>query len=436
MSSFFFLGIKGAGMAALACILKDLGHEVEGSDIDKHLFTEDSLHDHKIQIFPLSTLARVTQIVIVGNAFNEDFEDLKRIRALKPLAIYRYHEYLGELMKNYVSIGISGSHGKTTSTKMMTSILSKTRKTGYLIGDGHGHLSLEDDYFVVEADEYRRFFHAYHPKYALITNVDYDHVDFFKNEEEYRVAYEDYSGNVQTALMVFGDDPKVKSLSFKQKAYTYGLNEDNDLVGRILEENKYETIVELRFLNQNLGQLHLPFSGRHLVWNALGCSGIALLEGLSLKEIQSGISTFENASRRFVVEEMGDNVYIDDYAHHPTEVSVTIDAARLRYPDHKLVAIFKPHRVSRLFHFAQAFADALDKADHVYLCGFNAIDDQEEGYDVTIDYLKEKSRKAIVIEEDSSGASALAQHQPAVFLFMSSKDIYVLSDLLKRYQKS
>lgn len=436
MSSFFFLGIKGAGMAALACILKDLGHTVEGSDIDKHLFTEESLHDHKIKIHPFSTLPHPDQIIIVGNAFSEDFEDLKKIRELHPNAIYRYHEYLGELMKHYVSIGISGSHGKTTSTKMMTSILSKSRKTGYLIGDGHGHLSLDDAYFVVEADEYRRFFHAYHPKYALITNVDYDHVDYFKSEEDYRLAYEDYSANVTEALMVFGDDPKVKSLNFKQKVYTYGLNGDNDLVGKIIHENKNETLLELHFHGKFVGQLRLPFSGRHLVWNALGCSGIALLEGLNLNEIQLGISSFKNAARRFVVEELNENVYIDDYAHHPTEVSVTIDAARLRYPNHTLVAIFKPHRVSRLYHFAQEFADALDKADAVYLCGFSAIDDQEEGYDITIDYLKDKSKKAIVITEDERGAAVLAQHQAAVFLFMSSKDIYVLSDLLKRYQNS
>lgn len=433
---FFFIGIKGAGMAALACMLKSLGHDVEGSDIDKHLFTEESLHDLHIPIYPLGTLPKKHSTVIIGNAFKDDYPDVVQVRNDSTLKTYRYHEYLGLLMKDYVSVGITGSHGKTTSTKMMTSILQAANTTGYLIGDGHGHLTQKDHYLVIEADEYRRFFHSYFPHYALITNVDYDHVDYYKNEEDYRQAYEDFTGNVQKALFVFGDDPKVLSLPSHCKTYTYGLNPSNDLVGTILEEDKHHTQLRITFLGKDLGTINLPFSGRHLVWNALGCIGIALVEEIPLDTIQKGIANFKGAARRFVVEEVGPNVYIDDYAHHPTEVSVTIDAARLRYPHHRLVAIFKPHRVSRLYHFADEFASALDKADDVFLCEFNAIDDQEPGYDITIEYLQKRCRDAHVILEDEAGALKLKALEPAVYLFMSSKDIYVLSDLLKRYQNS
>lgn len=436
MAEFFFLGIKGSGMAALACILKSLGHEVSGSDIEKHLFTEEQLHDLHIPIYPFGTMPNKNATVIIGNAFKDDFDDVAKIKARKDLVTYRYHEYLGLLMNEYTSIGISGSHGKTTSTKMMTSILKGYDKTGYLIGDGHGHLAKDDKYFVVEADEYRRFFHSYHPKFALITNVDYDHVDFFKTEDEYRSAYEDYSRNIKEALFIFGDDPLVKSLKVHCKTYTYGLNEDNDVVGTILSEDKYHTKLRLNYCGEDKGIIELPFSGRHLVWNAIGCMAIAIAEGVDILSIQKGISTFENAARRFVVEEMGENVYIDDYAHHPTEVSVTIDAARLRYPNKRLVAIFKPHRVSRLYHFVDDFAKALKKADDCYLVGFNAIDDQEEGYDITIDYLQERIENSMVIEENENGAKLLQSLEPAVYLFMSSKDIYILSDLLKRYQNS
>ena len=433
MNEFFFLGIKGSGMAALACILKSLGHTVSGSDIDKHLFTEEQLHELNIPIYPFGTLPNPKSTVIIGNAFKDDFEDVIKIKSGDFIS-YRYHEYLGLLMNEYTSIGISGSHGKTTSTKMMTSILNAYDKTGYLIGDGHGHLNKDDQYFVVEADEYRRFFHSYHPKFALITNVDYDHVDFFKSEDEYRQAYEDYSRNIKEALFLFGDDPLVKSLNIHCKAYTYGLNDDNDIVGKILSEDKFHTKLHLSYCGEDKGIIELPFSGRHLVWNAIGCMSIAIAEGVDMESIQKGIATFENAARRFVVEEIGENVYIDDYAHHPTEVSVTIDAARLRYPNKRLVAIFKPHRVSRLYHFVDDFAKALKKADDCFLVGFNAIDDQEEGYDITIDYLKDRIENAMVIEENEKGAKVLETLQPAVYLFMSSKDIYILSDLLKRYQ--
>ena len=260
-------------------------------------------------------------------------------------------------------------------------------------------------------------------------------MDYYKDERDYASAYEQFAQNVSKAIFVYGDDPEVRKLDLKAKVYTYGLEKNNDLYANVLSENEHETIFELTFLNKYLGTVRIPFSGRHLLWNALGCIGIGLLEKMPLALIEEGLGRFENASRRFKVEVNGPNVYIDDYAHHPTEVSVTIDAARLRYPNHRLVAIFKPHRVSRLYHFADAFAKALDKADDVYLCGFSAIDDQEAGYDITIDYLKERSQKAIVIEENDQGARILNDLAPAVYLFMSSKDIYGLANLLKAYQK-
>lgn len=433
----FFLGIKGAGMAALACMLYERGEHVEGSDLEKHFFTEEKLKQYNIKCHPFGVFPEDGSTVIIGNAFKEDNEDVKVIRSNPSYKVYRYHEFLGELLKDYHGVAITGSHGKTTTTKMMTSLLSVYKPTAYLIGDGHGHLTKDSHYCVIEADEYRRFFLSYFPEYAVITNVDYDHVDYYKDEKDYALAYEQFALNVSKAIFVYGDDPEIKKLDLKTKAhvYTYGLEKGNDLFANILTENEHETIFELSFLNEYLGIVRIPFSGRHLLWNALGCIGVGLLEKMPLALIEEGLGQFENASRRFKVEVNGPNVYIDDYAHHPTEVSVTIDAARLRYPNHRLVAIFKPHRVSRLYHFADAFAKALDKADDVYLCGFSAIDDQEAGYDITIDYLKERSQKAIVIEENEKGAEILNSLAPAVYLFMSSKDIYGLANLLKAYQK-
>ncbi len=430
----FFLGIKGAGMAALACMLHEMGEHVEGSDLEKHFFTEEKLLQNKIKIYPFNTFPRDGSTVIIGNAFREDNEDVKIIRANPSYTIYRYHEYLGKLLNKYHGIAITGSHGKTTTTKMMTTMLSSFKPTAYLIGDGNGHLDANSYYCVIEADEYRRFFLSYFPEYAVITNVDYDHVDYYKDEKDYASAYEQFALNVSKALMVYGDDPEIRKLDLKANVYTYGLEKNNDLYANIVVENEHETIFELTFLNEYRGIIRIPFSGRHLLWNALGCIGIGLLENMPLALIEEGLGQFENAARRFKVEVNGPNVYIDDYAHHPTEVSVTIDAARLRYPNHKLIAIFKPHRVSRLYHFADAFAKALDKADEVYLCGFSAIDDQEVGYDITIDYLKDRCKNAIVLEENEAGAQQLNASGPAVYLFMSSKDIYGLANLLKLYQ--
>ena len=221
-----------------------------------------------------------------------------------------------------------------------------------------------------------------------------------------------------------------------KKHLFYGIDPINDVYADIFEEDTRHTKFNLYFHKKNLGVIDLPFSGRHLVWNALGTITVALLENIPMELIQKGLSEFKGASRRFVVQEIGDNVYIDDYAHHPTEVSVTIDAARLRYPDKPLIAIFKPHRVSRLLHFADNFAKALNKADAIYLIDFNAIDDKEPGIDIDITYLQKRCRNALIVTEDEAGAIVLAAHAPACYLFMSSKDIYILSDALKRYQKS
>ena len=431
----FFIGIKGAGMAALACMLKEIGEHVEGSDLKKHFFTEEQLHDLHIPIHPFGVLPPDNSTVIIGNAFKDDHPDVAAVKANQTMTVYRYHEYVGTLTRRYTTIALTGSHGKTTTTTMMAAILSAYAPTAYLIGDGHGHLSNDSRYLAIEADEYRRFFLAYYPKYAVITNVDLDHVDYYKDDADYRSAYESFANNVSDTLVLFGDDPEVRRLNITQPHLFYGIESHNDVVAEILEEKPTFTRFNLWFKGENRGTLTLPFSGRHLVWNALGTITVAVLEGIPLEIIQEGIANFKGAARRFVVDDHGANVYIDDYAHHPTEVSVTIDAARLRYPNHRLVAIFKPHRVSRVFRFADAFAQALDKADAVYLCDFTAIDDKEPGIDIDINYLKNRLAKAQIVSEDDKGAEVLAQEAPAVYLFMSSKDIYVLSDALKRYQK-
>jgi len=432
----FFIGIKGSGMAALACMLKEMGEEVEGSDLDKHFFTEEQLHELHIPIHSFGTFPKDGSTLIIGNAFKEDFDDVKIVRQNPTYQIYRYHEYLGQLTRRYVTVALTGSHGKTTTTTMMASILRQYKETAYLIGDGHGHLTKDSVYLAIEADEYRRFFHSYFPKYGVITNVDLDHVDYYKDEADYRKAYEDFADNVSDTLILFGDDPQVRQLKLTKKHLFYGIDHRNDVYADILQEDTHHTRFNLFFHEKFIGEFDVPFSGRHLIWNALGTITVALLENIPLNLIQKGLDEFKGASRRFVVTEIGDSVYIDDYAHHPTEVSVTIDAARLRYPNLPLIAIFKPHRVSRLYHFADEFAQALNKADATYLIDFNAIDDKEAGIDIDITYLQKRCKQAHIITEDEAGASILAKHAPACFLFMSSKDIYILSDALKRYQNS
>ncbi len=432
---YYFIGIKGTGMASLACMLSDLGYAVSGSDLEKHFFTEDVLKDRGIPVFSFNTANIKDHMhVIIGNAFLEDFPEVIAARSNPTCVCERYHEFLGRFLKDYELISIAGSHGKTTTTGMAASMMAAYAETGYLIGDGTGHLTKDAKYFCLESDEFRRHFLAYHPKYAIVTNVDIDHVDYFKDDADYRLAYEQFAENVTGALIIWGEDAEARKLKIDQKVYWYGEKENDDFRALNIDERSDGMDFDVLFEGKNMGHFSLPFVGHHLLLNSLAVIAVGILEGIPAETIEKGLSAFRGVKRRFVVEEAGDNIYVDDYAHHPTEVGVTIDTARKRFPGRKLVAIFKPHRASRVLYFADDFAAQLSKADEIYLCDFTSIDDKQDGTDIDITYLQKKLPGSKVLSEDEAGATLLAKESPAVFLFMSSKDIYGLAELVKRFQ--
>ena len=430
---YYFIGIKGTGMASLACMLYDLGNEVSGSDLEKHFFTEDVLRERGIEILPFSAdNIHDNMHVIIGNAFLEDFPEVAAARANKTCTCLRYHEFVGELTKNYSTISIAGSHGKTTTTGMMASVMKEFGETGWLIGDGSGHITKDTKYFCLESDEFRRHFLAYHPDYAVITNVEIDHVDYFRDEADYRSAYEEFVKQVKKGIVLYGDDPEARKLTIDVPHYWYGVNEDDDIQAVNVEERNDGMDFDVYFNKEFYYHFSTPLVGHHLLLNSLAVIGIGILEGVPAESIEKGLSEFHGVKRRFVVEEHDGSVFVDDYAHHPTEVGVTIDAARIRFPQMKLVAVFKPHRASRVLYFADQFAEQLSRADKVYLCDFTSIDDKQDGTDIDITYLQERIPGSVVISEDEAGADKLKEEGKACYLFMSSKDIYGLAEMLKK----
>lgn len=433
----FFIGIKGTGMAALACMLHDLGYEVAGSDLSKHFFTEEPLVERNIAIYDFNANnIKDDMTVIIGNAFLDDFEEVVAAHQNKTVKTYRYHEYLGKLMREYTSFSVAGSHGKTTTTGMLSSVMNQHIPTGYLVGDGTGFLTKECQNLIVESCEFRRHFLKYYPEYAIITNIEIDHIDYFKDKEDYRMAYQEFVENVGKLVVLFGDDPECRKLNIKKEHYYYGLKEDNDFQAVNLVETEVDMSFDVVFHKEHIGHYKVPFVGTHLLWNALGVIALAHLVGLSCKQIEEGLHAFKGVKRRYVMEKHQDNVFVDDYAHHPTEVKVTILATKKRFPNKKIIAIFKPHRASRVYHFAKEFKEALELADEVYLCDFTSIDDKQDGIDIDISYLQNLIKNSKILSEDEEGAKILAQYHNVVYLFMSSKDIYHLAHLVKRYQLS
>ena len=427
---YYFIGIKGTGMASLAVMLHELGYEVCGSDQSKHFFTEDELVKRGIRIYDFDPAnIKEEYTVIIGNAFLEDFPEV--IAARKLCKCYRYHEFLGELMKDYVGVSICGSHGKTTTTTIAKTVLSRFEKTGYLIGDGEGFMEKDSHYLTVESCEFRRHFLAYHPQYAIITNIEIDHVDYFKDEVDYFNAYQEFVHNVSKAVFYFGDDEWCQKLVFDQEAYSFGFGENNDYTMRNLSSTDSYSDFDFCYKGELIHHFHVPFVGEYLMIDIMGVLALAHYLGYDMKEVEAALHDYVGPKRRYVIEEYKDTIFIDDYAHHPTEVKVTLEATRLRYPERKIVAIFKPHRASRVLYFAKQFKEALQKADEIYLLDFTSIDDKQDGTDIDISYLADMIPGSHILSEDEEGAKILAAHKGECLVFMSSKDIYNIAERVK-----
>ena len=431
---YYFIGIKGTGMASLAIMMHDLGNEVMGSDLEKHFFTEDELVKRNIPILTFDpNNIKDNYTVIIGNAFLEDFDEVKAARNNPTCKCYRYHEFLGELIKDYISIGLAGSHGKTTTTTMAKTVLSKFVNTAYLIGDGEGYITKDSKYICVEADEFRRHFLAYKLDYAVINNIEIDHVDYFKDENDYFNAYQELVNQTKKLVIYNGEDEWCQKLNFNGLEHlSYGRDSKFDIYPSNLKEENDGTHFDLYFKGKMLSHFDLPFVGTHLLLDSLGVIGLAVYLGFDLKEVEKALQSYKGPKRRYVIEEYKDSIFVDDYAHHPTEVKVTLEATRKRYPDRNIVAIFKPHRASRVKYFVDDFADALKLADQVYLLEFTSIDDKQDGTDVNISYLADRLKGSIILPENVEGAKELAKHKGSIYVFMSSKDIYNIANDVKR----
>ena len=346
--------------------------------------------------------------------------------------VYWYNEYLGKLLHDYNAICVAGCHGKSTTTGLLAHILEAYEPTAYLIGDGHGHMPNDAKNFVLESCEFKRHFLAYHPDYALITNIELDHVDYYKDLDDYISAFQSFANQIRKKAIIFGDDPYLKHLNYPVDVVTYGLEEGNDYRGVNLVENEQGTQMDVEKDGKIVAHLTLNNSGLPFAWDSLGAFALASELGMPYAEIADRLATFEGIARRFVIEEVKDSVLVDDYAHHPTAISQMIRSAHKRYPNHKVIALYKPDRYSRLQFFLDRFAKSLNEANESFVLDFDAnIKPEDETITVTIQDLVDRLENGQLITLDQQGAQILASRAPAVYLFMSSKNIYLLKDLLK-----
>ncbi|TLS39079.1 UDP-N-acetylmuramate--L-alanine ligase [Pseudalkalibacillus caeni] len=420
MTTYHFVGIKGSGMSALALILHDMDYNVQGSDVEKRFFTQEALENRRISIFPFDKKnINENQVVIAGNAFNDDNEEIAYAREIG-VPVYRYHEFLGNFIQNFTSIAVTGSHGKTSTTGLLAHVLSEAEPTSFLIGDGSGKGEKGSEYFVFEACEYRRHFLAYKPDYAIMTNIDFDHPDYFKDVDDVFSAFQDMAMLVKKGIIAYGDDPYLQKIQANVPVVFYGLDDQNDFQAANIKKETTGTTFDVYVRNTFYRTFTIPSYGLHNVLNALSVVALCHYENIPGEIIEEHLASFNGVKRRFSEKTFGSQVLIDDYAHHPTEIKATIEAAQQKYPEREVVAIFQPHTFTRTKTFLDEFAESLREADSVYLCDIFGSAREADGA-LKIDDLISKIPNAKLITEDA--INVLAKHSKGVLLFMGAGDI-------------
>jgi UDP-N-acetylmuramate--alanine ligase len=375
-----FVGIGGAGMSGIAEVLLDYDLGVTGSDKAASEATR-RLEELGIVVWIGHSPDHVAgaDLVVRSSAIKDDNPELVAARA-RGITVIRRAEMLAELMRLKYGIAVAGTHGKTTTTSLVGTILTEAGLDptvivgGRLRVSGTGARLGKSWYLVAEADEFDRSFLRLQPVLAVITTIDVDHLDTYKDLADIEAAFAQFAdtvpffGQVITCL----DDPNVQSLLPKlagRRVLTYGFSPQADLVALDVRTENGGSRFTVRHAQRGvLGELWVPIPGRHNVQNALAAIGVALAVGLPFEAIAKGIAAFKGVHRRF--ERLGTfrgATVVDDYAHHPAEVAATLQAAREAFPGARLHAVFQPHLYSRTLQLASDFGRSLLAADTAWV---------------------------------------------------------------------
>lgn len=429
---YHFIGIKGSGMSSLAQIMFDLGFDVQGSDSVEHFFTQIALDERGIKLLPYDEEnINEEMIVVIGASIKEDNVELKKAKELN-IKKYSYYELLGELTNKYNTIAVCGCHGKTSTTSLLAHVFNNIIGSNYLIGDGTGLASDNNSYFLIEACEYRRHFLYYYPKTTIVTNIDLDHIDYFKDLDDVKDAYINFLNQTEKQIIACGDDENIRDIKDKinKPIYLYGIGEDNDFRASNITSSTKGFNFDVFFKDKLLGNFNINSYGKHSILNALSVIAASYLEGLDINQVRKYLMTYEGAKRRFSQTIINDTVIIDDYAHHPNEIKAVIEAARQKYPDKDIISVFLPHTFSRIKALHKEIAKELNKTFKSYILDIYPSREQQEDFPgvtrgLILDLLKNGE------ELDKEDLSKLKEHSNSVIIFMSPNDMATIIDSFK-----
>ncbi len=425
---YYCIGIKGSGMAALACILKDLGNEVCGYDDDtSYKYTLEGLNKRNIKVYSDNNHEiDKDSIVTYSKAFSLDHPEMKRCKNLN-LKFIEYFDLMGRLSKEFYTIGVSGTHGKTTVSSLLRTIIGP--KANYFIGDGEGYASKENKIMIMESCEFNKHFLNYFPSLAIITNIDRDHTECYKDMDDLTNSFKEF-GSRASKVICLGDDKRIKSINFDNVIY-YGMSEDNDYYCKNIIKNEKGNTFDLYKKGQFLETIYVPLFGDHMILDTLGAISCALEIGININIIKEKLINFENAKRRFKEIKIDDTVIIDDYAHHPTEIKATLESAKQKYPNKKIIAVFMPNTYSRYKDYAEEFVETFKKADYTFLTMVCSNREKKEDYNIdSTDIIKEINGE--ILTDD---LSSLLKYKGSVFCFMSCASIYHIEEKFENLLK-
>jgi len=455
-----FVGIKGVGMTSLAIIAKESGIEVTGSDVLETFITDAELNESGIK--PLSGFEAAhiqDQDLVIATGAHGGSNNIEVLEAIKKnIPVLNLGQAIGKFQSGEIfgrksfGISVAGSHGKTTTTAILATILKENNiDPSYVIGTGKvpslglsGHFG-KGEYFITEADEYfadvesdrKPKFMYQNPNIILLTNVDFDHPDVFSSFDDLKKAYMDFSMKLPMngLLVACGDGSKNREFlsKFNGNHLTYGFSSDNDYILEKVDFDSEKMFFWVKSKDTVLGQFSTQVFGEQNALNSLGAIVVSLQIGLSVDQIKKGLSAFKGTKRRseFIGKLQFEGLLYDDYAHHPEEIKSTISAFRNSFPKSFLVIIFQPHMYSRTKAFFNEFVLSFDKADEVIITeifpSFREPIDKNFSSKLIVDELKKRNKKATYFEEKEDVLkyfSSQRYSRDTVIITMGAGDIY------------
>lgn len=375
---FYFLGIGGIGMSALARYFAAKGYDVSGYDrtaspLTKELEAEGIAVQYDDSLDAVKGLDKEATIVVRTPAVSEDAPVYVWLRE-NGFTIKKRAEVLGMVTRSARALCVAGTHGKTTTSTMLAHILHSSHVganafLGGIANNYHSNLLLdaESNLVVVEADEFDRSFHHLRPYMSVITSMDADHLDIYGTEEAYRASFAQYAGLVEEALVVKGS-LKFNVESLRARVYTYAVGDKADFYADNVVMKDGAICFDFHHLRGMVRGVRLGVPAWVNIENSVAAMAVAHLMGATDDELREGVESFAGVYRRFDVHVNTPQVaYVDDYAHHPEELRASIESVRRLYPDRHVIGVFQPHLFSRTHDLADGFAQVLGRLDEVVL---------------------------------------------------------------------